>query len=150
MKSRIICVGKIKDFYYRDEIARIQKEIAGRGSSLEIIELPDEKIPERLSERNRDLILKKEGEGFNSRIQNQDYVIALCIEGKEITTKQHKEAVSKAVDRGYTCITYLIGGSLGIAKEWKQKADLRLSFSKMTFPHQLMRMILCEEILHIL
>lgn len=150
MKYRIICVGKIKDFYYRDEIARIQKEIAGRGSSLEIIELPDEKIPDRLSERNRELILKKEGEGFGPRICSQDYVIALCIEGKEITTKQHKEAVLKAEDRGYTCITYLIGGTLGISEEWKRGAHLRLSFSRMTFPHQLMRMILCEEILHIL
>ena len=80
----------------------------------------------------------------------KDYVIALCIEGKEITTNQHKEYVSKAVENGYECITYVIGGSLGLPEKIKNRANLKMSFSKMTFPHQMMRMVLCEEITRII
>ena len=80
------------------------------------------------------------------KITNRDYVIALCIEGKEITTNQHKQYVEKALKDGCETVIYVIGGSLGLPKIIKKRANLKLSFSKMTFPHQMMRMILCEEI----
>ncbi|MDD6069658.1 MAG: 23S rRNA (pseudouridine(1915)-N(3))-methyltransferase RlmH [Clostridiales bacterium] len=146
MKYRILCIGKIKDSYYRDEISAIQKKIARKQSSLEILEFPDEKIPDNLNEKQKKQILEKEGKRFLSRITNRDYVVALCIEGKEMTTNQHGEVLKKAKEDGYESITYLIGGSLGLMDELKKRANLKLSFSKMTFPHQLMRMVLCEEI----
>lgn len=146
MKYRILCVGKIKDSYYRDEISAIQNRIKKKQSSLEILEFPDEKIPEHLSDKQKKQILEKEGKRFLSRITNRDYVIALCIEGKEMTTNQHREVLKRAAEDGCESITYLIGGSLGLMDELKERANLKLSFSKMTFPHQLMRMVLCEEI----
>ena len=150
MKYRILCIGKIKDFYYKDEISNIQRCIAGKQNSLEILEFQDEKIPENLSAKNKNIILEKEGKRILNKLSNRDFVVALCIEGKEMTTNQHKEIIRKATDDGYDSITYLIGGSLGLMDELKNRANLKLSFSKMTFPHQLMRMVLCEEIANII
>lgn len=146
MKYRILCIGKIKDSYYRAEIADIQRRLVGTKNNIEILEFPDEKIPEHVNEKQKKQILEKEGKHFFKRITNRDYVIALCIEGKELTTRQHREAVKKAWENGYESVTYLIGGSLGLSEELKKRSDMKLSFSKMTFPHQLMRMVLCEEI----
>lgn len=146
MKYRILCIGKIKDSYYRAEIADIQRRLVSTKNNLEILEFPDEKIPERVNEKQKKQILEKEGKHFLKRITNRDYVIALCIEGKELTTRQHSEAVKKACENGYESVTYLIGGSLGLSEELKKRSDMKLSFSRMTFPHQLMRMVLCEEI----
>jgi len=150
MKYRILCIGKIKDFYYKDEIAAIQKKLIRTKHHLEILEFPDEKIPEHVNEKQKKQILEKEGNHFFKHITNRDYVIALCIEGKELTTKQHGEVVKKACEDGYESITYLIGGSLGLTEELKKRSNMKLSFSKMTFPHQMMRMVLCEEISSIL
>lgn len=146
MKYLILCVGKIKDSFYRNQIADCSGRISKKQSFLEIQEFPDEKIPERLSEKMKEAILEKEGKKISASIKNTDYVIALCIEGKEMTTKQHQEAVIKARENGAERIVYLIGGSLGLHEELKKRANLKISFSKMTFPHQLMRAVLCEEI----
>lgn len=146
MKYRILCIGKIKDSFYREEIEDIQKRIAKKQDSLEIFEFPDEKIPENPSEKYKLQILMKEGERLQKYITNRDFVVALCIEGKEMTTGQHQNVVKNAMDQGYESITYLIGGSLGLWDALKKRANVKLSFSKMTFPHQLMRMVLCEEI----
>ena len=100
MKYRILCIGKIKDSYYRDEISAIQKNIARKQSSLEILEFPDEKIPDHLNEKQKKQILEKEGKRFLNRITNKDYVVALCIEGKEMTTNQHGEILKKAKEDG--------------------------------------------------
>ena len=146
MKYRILCIGKIKDSYYRAEIEDIQKKLLRTNNHLEILEFPDEKIPEHVSEKQKKQILEKEGEHFLKKFTNRDYVVALCIEGKELTTGQHREAVKKACEDGYESVTYLIGGSMGLSEELKKRSNMKLSFSKMTFPHQLMRMVLCEEI----
>lgn len=149
MLYRILCVGKIKDAFYRDEIARLCDRIRKGRDEIEIIELPDIKIPDNLKENNKEAFLEKECSRMQDKISNHDYVIALCIEGKEITTKKHKEFIEKAKEEGYRSIIYVIGGSLGLPKWVKKRANVRLSFSKMTFPHQMMRMVLCEEIAHI-
>ncbi|MDE6434302.1 MAG: 23S rRNA (pseudouridine(1915)-N(3))-methyltransferase RlmH [Lachnospiraceae bacterium] len=146
MKYRILCIGKIKDSYYRAEIENIQKKLFDTNNKLEILEFPDEKIPEHVSEKQKKQILEKEGEHFFKRFTNRDYVVALCIEGKELTTGQHREVVKKAFEDGYESVTYFIGGSLGLSEELKKRSNMKLSFSRMTFPHQLMRMVLCEEI----
>jgi 23S rRNA (pseudouridine1915-N3)-methyltransferase len=126
-----------------EEIYALAKK---KNHTFEIIEFPDEKIPDHVSEKEKQMILEKEGRGMKEHITGKDFVIALCIEGKEITTKQHKEMIEKAIVNGYERVVYLIGGSLGLEDELKKRANFRLSFSKMTFPHQMMRMVLAEEI----
>lgn len=144
-----MCVGKIKDSFYRNQIEECRKIIEKKGSQFAILEFADEKIPDHLSEKVKQNILEKESKKIKDNLLNTDYVIALCIEGKEMTTKQHQQAVQKAIDSGAERIVYLIGGSLGLDETLKQRANLKLSFSKMTFPHQLMRAVLCEEIAQI-
>ncbi len=146
MYTRILCVGKIKDSYYREIIAEICRKQKRIGNPLEIIEFPDQKIPDHLKENNRESFLQKECEKMWTKLTGKDYVIALCIEGKELTTDQHRKLVKQAMENGYDRITYIIGGSLGLPEQIKKRADLKLSFSRMTFPHQMMRMVLCEEI----
>lgn len=146
MNYKILCIGKIKEEFYRKEILELCYNIEKQKNKIEILEFPDVKIPENLKEKNKETFLEKECERMYEKISNKDYVIALCIEGKEIGTKKHREYVRKAIDDGYDNIAYIIGGSLGLPKKIKNRANLKLSFSKMTFPHQMMRMILCEEI----
>lgn len=146
MKYRILCIGKIKDTFFKEAISNICKKIQKGQNEIVIFEFSDEKIPEHMKERNKESFLEKECERLEKKISGKDYVIALCIEGKEITTNQHKNYVNQAKRNGYESITYVIGGSLGLPERIKKRANLRLSFSKMTFPHQLMRMVLCEEI----
>ncbi|MCM1156996.1 MAG: 23S rRNA (pseudouridine(1915)-N(3))-methyltransferase RlmH [Bacteroidales bacterium] len=146
MKYRVFCVGKIKDAFYRQEIEAVCDEAERRGRRIEIVEFPDEKIPEKLKEKNREAFLEKECAGMEGRLSSRDYVVALCIEGKELTTSQHRAYVKRAKEEGKETVTYIIGGSLGLPLRIKQRADLKFSFSKMTFPHQMMRLVLCEEI----
>ncbi len=150
MTYSIYCVGKIKDVFYRDEIKELIMDIRNKGHELEICEFPDEKIPDNLKEKNKEQFIEKECRRMYEKITSKDYVVALCIEGKEISTKLHKEYVKKAMDQGFTNVVYLIGGSLGLPEMIKKRANLKMSFSKMTFPHQMMRMVLCEEIKNIL
>lgn len=147
MRFTILCVGKMKDAFYRNEMEVICNEIHRKGHTIEIVEFPDEKIPEHLKEKNKDALIEKECNRMFDKITGRDYVIALCIEGKEIGSKKHKECVERAIEDGWEHIIYVIGGSLGLPEKMKQRANLKLSFSKMTFPHQMMRMVLCEEIL---
>lgn len=146
MDYRILCIGKIRETFYKDAIDIACRQVEKSGSRLEIIEFPDQRIPDRLKEDSREAFLEKECARLTAKITRRDYVVALCIEGRELSTGQHRECVKRAMDSGYERITYLIGGSLGLAEQVKKRADLKLSFSKMTFPHQMMRMILCEEI----
>ena len=150
MKYRILCVGKLRDTFYKDAISDIYNQIKKQKKEIEIIEFPDEKIPEHLSEKNKEAFLEKECARLTKKISGKDYVIALCIEGKEIATGQHKRYIRQAVENGYDSIVYVIGGSLGLPEKIKERANLKLSFSKMTFPHQMMRMVLCEEIANII
>lgn len=120
-------------------------ELKKKGHMVTITEFPDERIPERLPENKIESFLEKECGKMSQKIMSKDYVIALCIEGKEFTTKQHRSYMEKAMDNGFETITYVIGGSLGLPESIKERANLKMSFSKMTFPHQLMRVVLLEE-----
>lgn len=146
MIYRILCVGKVKDAFYRDEIQNLLEKIKKTGQRLVITELPDVRIPEQLKEERREAFLEKECSKMREYITNKDYVIALCIEGKEMTTKTHIAVIQKARDMDYESVAYVIGGSLGLPLWVKKRANVCMSFSKMTFPHQMMRMVLCEEI----
>ena len=149
MIYEIICVGKIKESFYKSEISDICKRINGRGDRINITEIPDIKIPDNIKNERIETFIEKECELMRSKLKRTDYVIALCIEGKELTTALHRERVSKAASDGKERIVYVIGGSLGLPIWVKERADLKLSFSRMTFPHQLMRMVLLEEIAYL-
>ena len=145
MKIKIICVGKIKEKYLVDGIgdflSRIQKTMP-----VEIVELADEKTPQGASEVLEDRIRDIEGRRILEKISPKDHVFALCIEGKQLTTEQFGKRIKNLEREGKECIAFVIGGSLGLAPEVVSRAKDRISFSAMTFPHQLMRLILVEQI----
>ena len=145
MNITILCVGQIKEKYFRDAIAEYQKRLS-RYCKLQMIEVADEKTKENASEAENDLIRKKEGERLLKHIKDSDYCITLEIDGKMLTS----EGLSKEIDRlglaGKSSLVFVIGGSIGLDTAVLKRSDYALSFSKMTFPHQLMRVILLEQI----
>ena len=145
MKITILCVGKIKEKYFRDAIAEYEKRL-GRYCKLEIVEVADEKTPDRASEALNTQIKDTEGERLMKHIREQDYVIALAIDGKMVDSVELSQKIEKLGVSGVSSITFVIGGSLGLSDKVLRRADYKLSFSKMTFPHQLMQMILLEQI----
>ena len=145
MKITILCVGKVKEKFYRMAIDEYVKRL-GRYCKLEIIEVADEKTPDNASEHEETLIKDKEGERILKNIRREATVIALAIEGKMFSSEQLAGKISQLGISGESHIQFIIGGSLGLAEKVLKEADLLLSFSKMTFPHQLMRVILLEQI----
>lgn len=145
MKITILCVGKIKEKFYRDAIAEYSKRLS-RYCKLEIVEVADEKTPDHASEHEIELIKEKEGLRLLSALKPDAYVVCLAIDGKELDSVTLSEKIQRLGISGNSHICFVIGGSLGIANTVLQKADLLLSFSKMTFPHQLMRVILLEQL----
>lgn len=145
MNITILCVGQIKEKYFRDAIAEYQKRLS-RYCKLQMIEVADEKTKENASEAENDLIRKKEGERLLKHIKDSDYCITLEIDGRMLTS----EGLSKEIDRlgltGKSSLVFVIGGSIGLDTAVLKRSDYALSFSKMTFPHQLMRVILLEQI----
>ena len=122
------------------------KKRLSKYCKLEIIELEDEKAPENLSDKEMLIIKEKEGKKILSKIKDNSYVIALAIDGKNLSSEELADTMSKLAVRGNRHITFVIGGSLGLSDEVLKRADYKLSFSKMTFPHQLMRLILLEQV----
>lgn len=145
MKITILCVGKIKEKYFRDGIAEYVKRL-GRYCKLDMIEVPDEKTPDGASERMESRIKEREAARLSNYIKDDAYVIALAIEGKEYSSEEFAEKIDRLGIMGKSHIIFLIGGSLGMDAGLLSKADEQISFSKMTFPHQMMRMILLEQI----
>lgn len=141
----IVCVGKIKEKYFVDGIKEYHKRM-GRYCKLEILEVADEPTPDHPSDRERELVLAKEGERILKKIPDSSHVTALCIEGKQMSSEQLAENLSTLAASGVSHRVFVIGGSLGLSEVVKKRADLRLSFSPMTFPHQLMRLILLEQL----
>ncbi|MCR5118250.1 MAG: 23S rRNA (pseudouridine(1915)-N(3))-methyltransferase RlmH [Lachnospiraceae bacterium] len=144
MKTDIICVGKIKEKYLEDAIKEYMKRL-GAYTNTEIIEVKDEKTPDNASEKEIKKILETEGARIRKYMDDKAHIFAMAIEGKQLTS----EAFAKRIDDiGMTSskIQFIIGGSLGIDESIKKDADELLSFSKMTFPHQLMRVVLLEQI----
>lgn len=145
MKITILCVGKIKEKFYRDAIDEYAKRLS-KYCKLEIIEVADEKTPDKATSLIEENIKKKEGERLLLRLKEDSYVCTLEIGGKEYDSLSFASFIEKAGINGKSHITFIIGGSLGLSDEVSAKADCKISFSKMTFPHQLMRVILSEQI----
>lgn len=145
MKITIIAVGKIKEKFYRDAIDEYAKRLS-KYCKLEIKEVADEKTPDHASDVVNQQILVKEGERIKNLIPKDSYVVALAIEGKKYDSPGFAKMINEAGIRGISNITFIIGGSLGIVEEIKNLAQAKVSFSDMTFPHQLMRVILLEQI----
>ena len=139
MKITLITVGKIKEKYLKDAIAEYSKRLS-KYCKLDIIEVPDEKTPDQASETVEEGIRSKEGEKILRYIKDDMYVITLEIAGKMLTSEELAERIEKLGIQGKSSIAFVIGGSIGLGK------DYALSFSKMTFPHQLMRVILLEQV----
>ena len=145
MRINIVCVEKIKEKYLKLGIDEFKKRLS-KYCKLEIIELEDEKAPENLRDKEMLMIKEKEGKKILSKIKDNSYVIALAIDGKNLSSEELAETINKLGVRGISNITFVIGGSLGLSDEVLSRADYKLSFSKMTFPHQLMRLILLEQV----
>ena len=145
VKITVLCVGKIKEKFYTQAVDEYSKRLS-RYCKLDIVELPDEKTPDNAGEQTNIAIKSKEGERILSNIRQDDYVIALAIEGKMLDSVEVSQHIERLGIEGKSSIVFVIGGSLGLSKEVLDRADYKLSFSKMTFPHQLMRVILLEQI----
>ena len=145
MKISVISVGKIKEKYLRDAVAEYVKRLS-RYCRLEMIEVADEKTPDQAGEAAEEAIRAKEGERLLNYIREDMYVITLEINGKMLTSEEFAEKIETLGIQGKSSIAFVIGGSIGLGKEVLKRSDLALSFSKMTFPHQLMRVILLEQV----
>lgn len=145
MKITILTVGKIKEDFYRKAIAEYSKRLS-RYCKLEIIEVTDEKTPDSASAVVEEQIKDKEGERLLKYIREDAYVVALAIEGKMLDSIELSKNIEQLGIMGKSHIIFVIGGSLGLSDRILKRVDYKLSFSKMTFPHQLMRVILLEQI----
>lgn len=145
MKITILCVGKIKEKYFSDAIAEYSKRLS-RYCNLEIIEVQDEKTPDGAGEAIEQKIKEKEGKRLLSKFKDGCYHIALAINGKKLSSEGLAAKIEELGTNSVGHIGFVIGGSLGLSNEVLKKCDMHLSFSDMTFPHQLMRVILLEQI----
>ena len=145
MRITICCVGKVKEKFYCQAIDVYSKRLS-RYCKLEVKEVADEKTPDNASDTVNDIIKAKEGERLLSCIKDEAYVIALAIDGKMLDSVQLSQKIDNLGISGKSDIVFVIGGSLGLDKRVLDRADFKLSFSPMTFPHQLMRVILLEQI----
>lgn len=145
MKVSLICVGKLKEKYLTMGIEEYKKRL-GRYCSLDIIQLTDEKTPDNASPAMEESIKRKEGDRILKALRDDSYCIALAISGNMLSSEGLADQMEKLFVTGKSHISFVIGGSLGLSEEVLKRADYQLSFSKMTFPHQLMRLILVEQI----
>lgn len=145
MKITLVTVGKIKEKFYEAAISEYAKRLS-RYCKLEIVQVADEKTPDKASSLMEEQIKEKEGERILSQIKDGTYVIALAIEGRMLSSEELAEKINSLGIGGTSSIVFVIGGSLGLSKKVTDRADFLLSFSKMTFPHQLMRVILLEQV----
>ena len=145
MKIKLICVGKLKEKYLDDGIKEYLKRISAY-SDIEVIEVADERIPENPSFAEETIVKSKEGRRILDKVKQDDYMILLDVQGKELDSIQFAERIEDCMINGKSTIDFVIGGSLGHGEDVLTRANARISFSQMTFPHQLMRLILVEQI----
>lgn len=145
MNIDIVCVGKLKERYLRDAIDEYRKRLS-RFAKVCVVEVPDEKTPEHASDTLNAQIKAKEGERILRHLRDNAFVVALAIEGGQLTSEQLAARIAQWGLHGVSHLQFVIGGSLGLDPRVLGRADMLLSFSKMTFPHQLMRVILLEQI----
>ena len=141
----VICIGKIKESFFREAIQEYSKRLS-KYCILNILELADEKIPLTLNENNINIIKQKESNKILSHIKKGSYVICLDLTGKEYTSEELANTINSLSISSITNITFIIGGSLGMSKELLNSSDLKICFSKLTFPHQLIRVFLLEQL----
>lgn len=145
MKITILCVGKVKEKFFRDAIDEYAKRL-GRYCQLDIIEVADEKTPDQANDKQVDLIREKEADRLLEKIKDDMLVCTLEIEGKKFSSESMAGWMQKQMVKGNSHIAFCIGGSLGLHEKIRRRSNFALSFSDMTFPHQLMRVILLEQI----
>lgn len=145
MKIKLVTVGKLKEKYLKDGISEYTKRL-NRFTKFDIIELPDEKTPDKASHLENQQILDKEGTRILSKLADKEFVIALAIEGQQFPSEKFSKILSDITIRGISDVTFVIGGSLGLSTAVKKRANLLMSFGKLTLPHQLMRLVLVEQI----
>lgn len=145
MDITIIAVGKIKEKYMVQAVKEYSKRLS-RYCNLNIIEVEDERAPENLSPKQMEMVKDKEGKRILSKIPPSGYVISLVIDGKSLSSEELSAKMEELMINGINNITFIIGGSLGLSQEVIDRSNFKLSFSKMTFPHQLMRIILLEQV----
>ena len=145
MNIKIIGVGKLKEKYLKQGIAEYAKRL-GKFCKFEIVEVPDEKAPEKLSAAEMEGVKEKEGERILAKIRDKEYVYALTIEGKERSSEEFAQEIAQLTTYGRSDITFVIGGSLGLSPAVLKRAETKISFGRFTLPHQLMRLVLSEQI----
>ena len=145
MNIKIIGVGKLKEKYLKQGIAEYAKRL-GKFCKFEIVEVPDEKAPEKLSVAEMEGVKEKEGERILAKIKDKEYVYALAIEGKERSSEEFAQEIAQLTTYGRSDITCVIGGSLGLSPAVLKRAETKISFGRFTLPHQLMRLVLSEQI----
>ena len=141
----VICIGKLKESYLRDAVSEYTKRLSGL-CKLNIIELPAEKLSDNPSQKEIENVLESEGKKILEKIPKGAYVYTMCIEGKQKTSEELSSEMDNLGVRGYSNVVFIIGGSFGISDKVKSVSDYRLSMSKMTFPHQVARVMLLEQI----
>lgn len=145
MKIQIICIGKLKEKYWTDAVSEYSKRLS-RFCDLEITELKEAKLPDKASEAQEQAVIEEEGKNILKHVKDGSYVISLEILGKNLTSVELADKMEELPLMGKSHVTFIIGGSLGLSRDVSKRADFKLSFSKMTFPHQMMRVILLEQV----
>lgn len=145
IKVKLICLGKLKEKYLREAVDEYSKRLSAYAK-LEIIEIEPERLPEEPSGTQIDAALKVEAEKILKRIDGGSYTVAMCIEGKQLESPEFARLIEVKTNSGVGCFNFIIGSSCGLHDVVKQRVDLKFSFSKMTFPHQLFRIMLLEQI----
>ena len=145
MNIKIIAVGKLKEKYLKDGIAEYAKRLS-KFCKFEIIEVADEKAPEKLSQAQMEVVKQKEGERILAKIKPKEYVYALAIEGLQRSSTEFASELKQLTTYGKSDLTFIIGGSLGLSQTVLTRSDTKISFGKLTLPHQLMRLVLSEQI----
>ena len=145
MNINIVCIGKLKEKYWTDAIAEYSKRL-GRYCSLTVTELKEDRLPDNASPAEELKVKENEGKNILKSLRSDDYVIALDVKGKQLSSEKLAEKIDSLAVTGKSNVAFIIGGSLGLSQEVLSRADFRLSFSPMTFPHQMMRVILLEQI----
>ena len=141
----IICVGKMKEKFYIDAAAEYVKRLS-RFCKLEIIELPEDRLPEDPSQAQIDAALAKEAEAIRAKLPPSAYIIAMCVEGKTRSSEELSQLMAQSANQGGSHLVFLIGGSFGLHPSVKALAAVKLSMSPMTFPHHLARVMLLEQV----
>lgn len=141
----VLCVGKLKEKFYLDACAEYQKRLT-RCCRLTLVELAEERLPDDPSRAQIDAALEREADAIEAKLPRGGTLVALCIEGKTLSSEQLSDTLAQYATRGVAQVTFLIGGSFGLAERVKARADVRLSMSPMTFPHHLARVMLLEQL----